>query len=84
MLCAETPIKWAYKHGIIPSNPCLNLDKFNVENKKCGTFTEKEAAEILKLEYWQNNRAYVAALVSITSGARQGEVLAFVNRTLEK
>jgi integrase len=76
MLCAITPIKWAYERDIIPSNPCKGLEKFTIKHKKRGIFTEAEAAEVLKPEYWQDNRAHVAAMVSITCGARQGEILA--------
>ena len=75
-LCAVTPIKWAYEHDIIPSNPCKGLEKFTIKHKKRGIFTEAEAAEVLKPEYWQDSRARVAAMVSITTGARQGEILA--------
>jgi len=76
MLCAITPLKWAYKRDIIPSNPCKDLDKFTITHKKRGIFTESEMAEIMKPEYWQDKRARIAAMVSFTTGARQGEILA--------
>jgi site-specific recombinase XerD len=76
MLCAETPIKWAYTRGIIPSNPCIGLDRFNIVNKERGILTESEAAEVLRPEHWKDKRAFVASLLSFTTGARQGEILA--------
>jgi integrase len=76
MLCAETPIKWAYKRGIIPSDPCIGLDKFSIVNKERGILTEAEAAEVLRPEHWKDDRAFIASLLSFTTGARQGEILA--------
>jgi len=76
MLCAITPIKWAYERDILPSNPCKGLDKFTIRHKKRGIFTESEMAELIKPEYWQDKRARIAAIVSFTTGARQGEILA--------
>jgi len=76
LLCAETPLKWAYKHNIIPSDPCIGLEKFAIVHKERGILTELEAAEVLHLEHWRDKRAFVASFISFTTGARLGEILA--------
>ena len=76
VLCAATPLKWAYKRGVLPADPCIGLDKFNIENKERGILTEAEAAEVLRPEHWKDHRAFIASLLSFTTGARQGEILA--------
>ena len=75
MLCANTPLKWAFNEKIIPSNPVIGLTKFSITNKERGIFTEQEAATVLNTT-WKDKRAYVASLVAATTGARQGECLA--------
>ena len=76
LLCVKTPLKWAYKRKMIPSNPCMELEDFTIENKERGILTEAEAAEVLRPEHWRDYRAFVASLLSFTTGARQGEILA--------
>jgi len=75
MLVACTPLKWAFNEKIIPANPVVGLTKFSITNKERGTFTEKEAAAVFAVA-WKDKRAFVASLVSATTGARQGECLA--------
>ena len=55
MLSAGTPLKWAFEHGIIPSNPCLGLDKFKIESKECGILSDMEAAEVYGLNTGKTN-----------------------------
>jgi len=76
LLICCTPLKWAFSEKIIPANPAIGLTKFSITNKERGILTEAEAAEVLKPEHWEDKRAYVASLVSATTGARQGECLA--------
>jgi len=76
MLSVVTPIKWAYKRKMIASNPCEELDKFTIEKKERGILTEAEASEVLRPEHWKDKRAFIASLVSFTTSARMGEILA--------
>ena len=75
ILVCCTPLKWCYKHEIIPADPCKGLTRFSVTNKERGILTEAEAADILAID-WKDKRAFVASLVAATTGARQGECLA--------
>jgi integrase len=75
LLCANTPLKWAFNEKMIPSNPVIGLTKFSITNKERGILTEVEAAAVLNTT-WKDKRAYVASLVAATTGARQGECLA--------
>lgn len=70
-----TPLKWAYNKKIIPSNPAVGLTNFSITNKKRGILTEAEAEALFAIS-WKEKRAFVASLVSATTGARQGEILA--------
>ncbi|MCL2269771.1 MAG: tyrosine-type recombinase/integrase [Treponema sp.] len=69
------PLQWAFGKKIIPENPTFGLDKFSVKNKKRGILTESEAEAVFSVN-WNDKRAYVASLVSVITGARQGECLA--------
>ena len=75
LLVCCTPLKWAYESKIIPDNPCLGLTKFVITYNERGVPTEAEAQAVFAVE-WKDKRAFVASLVSCTTGARQGEVLA--------
>ena len=75
MLCANTPLKWAFNEKMIPANPVIGLTKFSITNKERGILTEQEAAAVFNTT-WKDKRAYVASLVAATTGARQGECLA--------
>ena len=75
MLTACTPLKWAFKENILPSNPVIGLTKFSITNKERGILTEVEAKKVFSVE-WKDKRAFVASLVAATTGARQGECLA--------
>ncbi|MDR0720670.1 MAG: tyrosine-type recombinase/integrase [Treponema sp.] len=75
LLVVCTPLKWAFREKIIPANPTIGLTRFSITNKERGVLTEAEAAEVFSVE-WEDKRAFVAALVSVTTGARAGECLA--------
>jgi len=75
LLICCTPLKWAFKKQIIPSNPAFGLTKFSITNKERGVLTKAEAAAVFAVK-WKDKRAFVASLVAATTGARQGECLA--------
>jgi integrase len=75
MLICVTPLKWAYNQKIIPENPAAGLTRFSITNKERGILTEAEAAAVFSVQ-WNDKRAFVASLVSATTGARSGECLA--------
>ena len=83
MLVCCTPLKWAFNENSIPANPCLGLTRFSVTNKESGILTEKEVREILFFVEWKDKRAQVASIVSASTGARQGEVLALRPSAIE-
>jgi len=74
-LTCSIPLKWAFNEKIIPSNPAVGLTKFSITNKERGILTEAEAAAVFAVS-WKDKRAFVASLVSATTGARLGECLA--------
>ncbi|MCL2174571.1 MAG: tyrosine-type recombinase/integrase [Treponema sp.] len=76
VLCACTPLKWAFNQKIIPENPCMGLTKFSINSKKRGVLTQKEITDVLYNVQWKDKRAQVASIVAFATGARQGEVLA--------
>jgi hypothetical protein len=75
LLVCCTPLKWAFNQKIIPANPVVGLTRFSITNKERGILTESEAAAVFTVD-WKDKRAFVASLVSATTGARQGECLA--------
>jgi integrase len=75
LLCACTPLKYAFNQKYIASNPCQGLTKFSVTNKERGILTEAEAAAVFAVD-WKDKRAFVSSLVACTCGARQGEIIA--------
>jgi integrase len=84
MLC-QTPLRWCYKKSIIPSDPTKDLTKFSIENRKRGILTTAESRILLHdcKDLWKDKRAYVANLVSASTGARQGECLALRRSDIE-
>ena len=76
MLVCQTPLKWAYKQGIIPVDPTLGLTRFSVINRERGILTLDEIKTVIFADCWKDKRAQVASMVSVSTGIRQGEVLA--------
>jgi len=74
MVCC-IPLKWAFNQKILTHNPVIGLTKFSITNKQRGILTETEATAVFAVS-WKDKRAFVASLVSATTGARQGECLA--------
>ena len=75
MHIVRKPLKWAFEKKIIPENLCLGLTKFSITNEERGKLTEEEIKALFSVK-WIDKRAYVASLVAVTTGARQGECLA--------
>jgi len=69
------PLKWAYIHDEITTDPTKGLMRFSGEAKKRGILTESEAKRLFEVE-WKDERAKLASKLSMTSGLRAGEVLA--------
>jgi integrase len=75
MIAGKTALGWAYQEGMISVNPADGLLRFSGESKKRGVLTPQEAALVFGAT-WNDNRAYTANLLAITTGLRSGEVLA--------
>jgi integrase len=60
---------------MISANPSEGLLRFSGENKKRGVLTPQEAELVFSVK-WNDNRAYAANLLAVTTGLRSGEVLA--------
>lgn len=69
------PIKWAYLHDEIPTDPTKGLMRFSGEARKRGILTESEAQKLFCVE-WNDERAKLGSKLSMTSGLRSGEILA--------
>jgi integrase len=75
MMAGTAALAWAYREGMIPTDPAAGLVRFVGQTKKRGVLTPKEAAAVFSVK-WQDERSYVGNLLSITTGLRSGEVLA--------
>jgi integrase len=75
MIVGTSALKWAFTERIIPIDPTEGLITFTGEGKSRDIFTEEEIEALFRTK-WQDKRAYVAALVSLTTGIRSGEVRA--------
>jgi integrase len=73
MIVGTSALKWAYTERIIPIDPTEGLTTFTGEGKSRDILTEEEIEALFQVE-WQEKRAYIAALVSLTTGIRSGEV----------
>jgi integrase len=75
MIAGTTALKWAFREGLIPQDPTAGLIRFSGKFKKRGVLTPTEAEAIFAVK-WEDKRAFVASMVSCTTGLRSGEVLA--------
>jgi integrase len=75
MIIGTSALKWAFAERIIPIDPTEGLTTFTGDGKSRDIFTEEEIEALFRVE-WQDKRAKVAALVSLTTGIRSGEVRA--------
>jgi hypothetical protein len=46
IMTCQIPLRWCYRQGIIPADPCAGLTKFSIKNKKRGVLTAEEAREL--------------------------------------
>jgi hypothetical protein len=76
LLICCTPLKWASNKKFIPTNPAVGLTKFSITNKERGILKEYEIRDVFYSVEWKDKRARVASLVSASTGAREGEILA--------
>ena len=70
------PLSWAFKKGMVPSDPTEGLQQFSQQTQKRGILSKKELAELFKPEYWKSEVSRVGALLSSTTGMRLGEIRA--------
>jgi hypothetical protein len=75
MAIGYSPLHWARSEGMIPVDPSEGLATFTGDAKKRDILNEEEI-EILFRTRWQDKRAYAAALLSLTTGSRSGEIRA--------
>ena len=75
MVIGKTALKWAHMEGIIPSDPSCTLMNFTGDQVHRDILTEKETEKLFKIT-WRDKRAYTAALLSLTTGLRSGEIRA--------
>lgn len=66
---------WLADRGDLPENPAAGLRKFSGESATRGILSAEEARRVF-LVPWADERARVANLVAMTTGARAGEVAA--------
>jgi len=75
MMVGTTAFKWAYLEEIIPSDPSAGLASFTGDKIPRDILTEEETEALFKIK-WKDKRAYTAALLSLTTGLRSGEIRA--------
>jgi len=75
MVVGTTAMKWAHNEGIIPYDPSAGLGTFTGDKVSRDILTEEETEALFRGK-WADKRAYAAALLSLTTGLRSGEVRA--------
>jgi hypothetical protein len=73
MITGTSALRWAFTEGLIPVDPTAGLITFTGEAVSRDILTEAEI-ELLFQADWRDKRAYTAALVSLTTGARSGAI----------
>lgn len=63
---------WAKREGLIPSNPCIDLDPITIEESIPDFWSEEEVTRILSAPVSKRNRAVLETLYA--TGAREREV----------
>ncbi|MCL2472898.1 MAG: hypothetical protein FWF26_04395 [Treponema sp.] len=69
-------LKWAYQEKMIPENITEGLGGFTGGGKARDILTEEETEKLFNETYWNDKKAYAAALLAETSGLRNGEIRA--------
>jgi len=75
MIIGKTAFKWACIEGMIPSDPSCTLMNFTGDQVSRDILTDEETEKLFKIK-WIDKRAYTAALLSLTTGLRSGEIRA--------
>ena len=75
MSAATTALRWAAANEIITNDPTRGLRGFSGQGKRRGILEPGEVKALFSTA-WTDERARVACLVAMTTGARLGEVLA--------
>jgi integrase len=83
MIVGTAALKWAHTEGIIPSDPSDGLTTFTGEEIRRSILTEEEIETLFQVE-WLDRRAYIAALVSLTTGIRSGEIRALRQDSIQE
>jgi integrase len=83
MTVGTTCLSWAFREGLIPSNPTAGLVGFSGGTKKRGVLTPHEAQALFAAQ-WKDKRAYIASLLACTTGMRSGEVLALRQEDIDE
>ena len=75
MIIGTTALRWAHVEGIIPSDPTVGITTFRGAKVSRDILTEEETEALFRIK-WGDKRAYTAALLSLTTGLRSGEIRA--------
>jgi hypothetical protein len=62
LIAGTTALSWAFKEGLIPSDPTAGLVRFSGASQKRGVLTPQEAAAVFRVD-WKDKRAYVGNLL---------------------
>ena len=68
-------IRWAHAEELIPSNPAAGLVKFSGAAARRGVLAEEEVRRLFAVP-WNNERAQVGNELAMSTGMREGEILA--------
>jgi integrase len=75
MLIGTQALKWAFLERLISINPTDGLTSFADDGEDRDILTNQESEALFQVK-WENRLAYIASLVSITTGIRSGEIRA--------
>lgn len=78
---ATTALRWAAANELIPVDPTQGLRGFSGQARRRGILEPAEVKALFSAT-WEDERARVACLVSATTGARLGEVLAIQHQDI--
>jgi len=73
LAAVSAPLAWAARSELIPMNPAEGIPRFSGASKKRDILTQAELRALVSLQ-WPDERARVAFLVALTTGARLGEI----------
>jgi integrase len=84
-LSMTTPLKEAYKRGVIDTDPTKNLEPIDTsEKKERGILTPFEMQSVIGKLYESDNRhAFLATALSAYTGMREGEIRALRGDSIE-